>query len=104
MLYSYGVITPYKVEHVDMVCTIDEWKPIHPFAYRVHTHSLGKVVSGYSVNMQRKADIWTLLGKQNPQTHQSFYPVMNNVTMIGDDILAARCTMESYRDHNTNMG
>ncbi len=37
-----GVIMPYSTAHMESACQINEDKVIHPFAFRTHTHSLGK--------------------------------------------------------------
>lgn len=47
-----------------------ETYPIHIFAYRVHTHKLGVVVTGYSYNTLNNN--WTFLAKGNPQWPQVF--------------------------------
>ena len=43
-----------------VACGLREGKTIHPFAFRVHTHRLGRVVSGWKV---QEASKWTLLGR-----------------------------------------
>ena len=109
-----------------------EYSELHPFAYRVHTHKLGSVVSGYIVQDGK----WELLGKRDPNTPQvikrflllwrlsrlflltlkltgnvlfafpqMFYPVANDqLTITPGDILAARCTMKNDNDHAVEMG
>lgn len=81
-------------------CRIEENKIIHPFAYRTHTHSLGKVVSGYRI----RNDEWKLLGKRDPLTPQMFYPVENFEPILPGDTVAARCTMLSERRRPTFIG
>ena len=44
----------------EAACRISTDEVIHPFAFRVHTHALGRVVSGYKVTQDME---WTLLGK-----------------------------------------
>jgi peptidylglycine monooxygenase len=129
LLGTGGVIAPMKTEHMETVCSIREKKTIYPFAYRTHTHSLGKffdlsikillkqnsfdssikilgkVVSGYKVRKDENGiDQWTLLGKRDPLTPQMFYPVNNTDSILYDDRLAARCTMESNRLTQTHIG
>ena len=43
----------------EAACRITTDEVIHPFAFRVHTHALGRVVSGYKVTKDME---WTLLG------------------------------------------
>lgn len=63
LLGTSGTIPPHKVEAMETACEINEKKIIHPFAYRTHTHSLGKLVSGYRVRTDADGnDNWTLLG------------------------------------------
>lgn len=100
LLGTTGVIPPMAVEHMETHCQLDEEKTIYPFAYRVHTHSLGKAVSGYRI----RNDEWTLLGKRDPMQPQMFYPVNNTEPIVKGDILAARCTMLSNRRRVTHIG
>ena len=39
---------------------------LYPYAFRTHTHSMGRVVSAYVKQDQN----WTLIGKSNPQWSQ----------------------------------
>ncbi|XP_055317707.1 peptidylglycine alpha-hydroxylating monooxygenase [Sitodiplosis mosellana] len=100
LLGTAGMIPPYSVEHMETTCTIDEPKVIHPFAFRVHTHSLGKVVSGFRIRDGK----WTLLGKRDPMKPQMFYPVNTTEPIMFGDTLAARCTMHSNRKRLTFIG
>lgn len=100
LLGTSGVIPPLAVEHMETACQINEQKVIHPLAFRVHTHSLGKAVSGYRV---RNGE-WTMLGKRDPMKPQMFYPVNNTEPIVAGDILAARCTMLSTRRRPTYIG
>lgn len=77
---------------METACEIKEKKTIIPFAYRTHTHSLGKVVSGYRVRVDENGnDVWSLLGKRDPLTPQMFYPVENKDPIRSGDKVAARC-------------
>ncbi|XP_045481412.1 peptidylglycine alpha-hydroxylating monooxygenase isoform X2 [Harmonia axyridis] len=96
LLGTGGEIAPQTITHLEVDCSINEGKVIHPFAYRVHTHSLGRVVSGYTINRDEYGrDHWTLLGKRDPMTPQMFYPVFDRNPIGPEQRLAARCTMES---------
>ena len=76
---------------------------MHPFAFRTHTHGLGRVVSGY-VKHARDSE-WTLIGKMDPRLPQMFYPTQTpNLVLKRGDLLAARCTFENDRDRVTSMG
>ncbi|XP_053609640.1 peptidylglycine alpha-hydroxylating monooxygenase [Plodia interpunctella] len=104
LLGTGGVIAPRKLEHMETACTISEDKVIHPFAFRTHTHSLGKLVAGYVVRKNRKGDVWQLIGKKDPQKPQMFYPVANDAPITKGDVLAARCTMNNTHDHVVSIG
>uniref|UniRef100_A0A2P2I356 peptidylglycine monooxygenase n=1 Tax=Hirondellea gigas TaxID=1518452 RepID=A0A2P2I356_9CRUS len=104
LLGTGGRILPKSVEYMETECTIKEDKVIYPFAFRTHTHQLGRVVSGYKVSRNGGEDVWTLLGKKDPQLPQMFYPVVTNTTIRKGDRVAARCTMVSDRDYVTRIG
>ncbi|KAJ3639502.1 hypothetical protein Zmor_002859 [Zophobas morio] len=96
LLGTGGAIPPRSLTHMETLCQLKEKKTIFPFAYRTHTHELGKVVSGYSVRRDKYGvDRWSLLGKRNPYTAQMFYPIFNKSPIKYGDRLAARCTMDS---------
>lgn len=100
LMGTSGVIPPMTLEHMETHCAINENKKIIPFAFRVHTHSLGKVVSGWRI---RNGE-WQLLGIRDPQKPQMFYPINNTEPIVQGDILAARCTMLSNRRRPTYIG
>lgn len=101
VLGTSGRIAPHSLEYMETSCMINENKTIHPFAYRTHTHSLGRQVEGYVI---KPGSRWVELGKRDPLTPQMFYKVHNNVSITYNDILAARCTMQSNRDRITYIG
>lgn len=105
LMATNGEIGPMKTEHMETACEITEDKTLYPFAYRTHTHSLGKVVAGYKVRCDQSGkDNWIQLGKRDPLTPQMFYPIENNGTIVRGDIMAARCTMSSNRTRTTYIG
>ncbi|XP_059031556.1 peptidyl-glycine alpha-amidating monooxygenase isoform X10 [Mustela lutreola] len=101
MMSVYTVIPPgEKVVNSDISCHYKKY-PMHVFAYRVHTHHLGKVVSGYRVRNGQ----WALIGRQSPQLPQAFYPVEHPVDVSFGDILAARCVFSGEgRTESTHIG
>uniref|UniRef100_A0A672MZN1 Peptidylglycine alpha-amidating monooxygenase n=1 Tax=Sinocyclocheilus grahami TaxID=75366 RepID=A0A672MZN1_SINGR len=88
LMMSVDTVIPpgKKVTNADIACTYTS-SPMYPFAFRTHTHSLGKVVSGYRVRNGQ----WTQIGRQSPLLPQAFYPVTNTIDVRNGDILAARC-------------
>merc|ERR1711874_271300 len=103
MLLGTGGMTPaHSTTFFETACTVDDARTIHPFAFRTHTHSLGKVVSGWKVSEGAK---WDLIGKKDPQKPQMFYPVADSsLTLTKGDVVAARCTMVNDRDTTTYVG
>lgn len=97
-----GVIPSKRTTYMESSCQLNTDQTIHPFAFRTHTHALGRVVSGWKVSPDME---WNLIGKKDPQLPQMFYPVENStMTLTGGDYVAARCTMVSYRDRVTWVG
>ncbi|XP_032239436.2 peptidyl-glycine alpha-amidating monooxygenase A [Nematostella vectensis] len=87
--------------HVDVGCKYEEDFPIHPFAFRTHAHSLGRVVTGYQIHNKH----WTLMGKGEPKAAQAFYPIMHPLTVSSGDLLVARCTYDTVgRDLKSPVG
>ncbi|XP_025899851.1 peptidyl-glycine alpha-amidating monooxygenase isoform X2 [Nothoprocta perdicaria] len=102
LMMSVNTVIPpgEKVVDADIACHYKRF-PMHLFAYRVHTHRLGQVVSGYRVRNGQ----WTLIGRQSPQLPQAFYPVEHPVDIRFDDILAARCVFSGEgRTTETHIG
>ncbi|XP_058132792.1 peptidyl-glycine alpha-amidating monooxygenase isoform X10 [Dasypus novemcinctus] len=102
LMMSVDTVIPAgeKVVNADISCHYKMY-PMHVFAYRVHTHHLGQVVSGYRVRNEQ----WTLIGHQSPQLPQAFYPVEHPVDVSFGDILAARCVFTGEgRTEATHIG
>ncbi|XP_053557496.1 peptidyl-glycine alpha-amidating monooxygenase isoform X3 [Bombina bombina] len=106
LLMSMETVIPpgEKTVNSDVACVYRN-PTMHPFAYRVHTHSLGQVVSGFRVRNGK----WSLIGRQSPQLPQSFYPVEHSLEVSPGDILASRCvftgegrTTKTYIGSTTN--
>ncbi|CAH1796518.1 unnamed protein product [Owenia fusiformis] len=103
LAYMFSVPGNTPVYHVDMSCRFKGTQDIHPFAFRPHAHTLGRVISGYKIDPKTRE--WDMLGKGNPQWPQAFYP-MDGVKTIhpGDDVVG-RCTFNSTgRSRATNVG
>ncbi|XP_051268229.1 peptidyl-glycine alpha-amidating monooxygenase isoform X1 [Dicentrarchus labrax] len=75
-----------KVTNADIACDYTSY-PIYPFAFRTHTHHLGKVVSGYRIRDGK----WSMIGRQSPQLPQAFYPANKELNVKNGDTIAARC-------------
>ena len=49
-----GMIPARTTTYMEAACTIAPPRPLHPFAFRVHTHALGRVVSGWRVRWREE--------------------------------------------------
>jgi len=102
VLETGGMIPPKTTSYMETACKLNTKLKIHPFAFRTHTHALGRVVSGWRVSPGMQ---WSLIGKKDPQLPQMFYPIADpHMTMTGGDTIAARCTMVSLRNRITWVG
>jgi peptidylglycine monooxygenase len=101
LLAASGKILPHSTTYMETACPFEESLTLHPFAFRVHAHEHGQVVSGYRVRDGQ----WTELGRESPQMPQMFYPVTTpDLTIKSGDILAARCTMKNYDKETVYVG
>ncbi|XP_071502884.1 peptidyl-glycine alpha-amidating monooxygenase B-like [Diadema antillarum] len=102
LLWSSNInVPPHSTNvHSDIACMYDSSANIHPFAFRTHAHSLGKVITGYLI----RDGEWTVIAQGDPQWPQAFYPSLNDYTVRPGDILAARCTYDSNRDVAVHVG
>lgn len=99
LMLTEGLIPKGTVEYLEAACPYDDIE-IHPFAFRTHTHTLGRVVAGYRVRDGQ----WTEIGRKDPRLPQMFYNATNSITVKKGDILAARCTMQNTLDHDIEVG
>ncbi|XP_069137086.1 probable peptidylglycine alpha-hydroxylating monooxygenase 1 isoform X1 [Argopecten irradians] len=101
LLATSGNIPSHSTEFLESACPLSTDLVLHPFAFRTHTHTLGRVVSGYRVRDGQ----WKEIGRKSPQEPQMFYNVTNpGMEIRNDDILAARCTMENNLDRDVAIG
>ncbi len=49
LLGTGGLAPPHSTTFFESACEIEDDREVHPFAYRVHTHSLGKLSRIYSI-------------------------------------------------------
>jgi len=96
-----GFALPHSTTYFETSCEMEDPRTMHPFAFRTHTHSLGKVVSGWRV---RNRSEWELIGKMDPKKPQMFYPMDKEMEIKQGDTVAARCTMVNHRDRTTYIG
>lgn len=102
-----GEIGPGAWQNWDAGCLLNESLVIHPFAFRVHTHALGRLgsvwkVEGGSGAQERK---WSLIGKRDPQLPQGYYPVADpSVSLSAGDVIATRCLLHNNRTSAVQTG
>ncbi len=78
---TQGVFPAGQTTKSEAACPIRTNQVMHPFAFRVHTHALGRVVTGWKVSPDTR---WTLLGKDDPQLPQIFNPIEDkSITLTG---------------------
>jgi peptidylglycine monooxygenase len=103
-----GYVQANSEEHFEAACEMKEDVEMIPFAYRTHTHKLGKVNSGYIVRndpiIGDAEQTWIEIGRRSPQLPQMFYPISNNMTIRKGDTIASRCTIDNTQDHRVYVG
>ncbi|GAB1605137.1 probable peptidylglycine alpha-hydroxylating monooxygenase 1 [Argonauta hians] len=101
LLGTAGVLPRRSTIYMETACLYNEKINLHPFSYRTHTHTHGKVVSGYLIHNGQ----WKEIGRKNPQLPQMFYNTTHSDLVIKrGDILAARCTMKNDEDRDIMIG
>eukprot|EP00095_Tigriopus_kingsejongensis_P003105 maker-scaffold428_size174301-snap-gene-0.22 protein:Tk03105 transcript:maker-scaffold428_size174301-snap-gene-0.22-mRNA-1 annotation:"af109920_1alpha-amidating enzyme precursor 2" len=96
MYRSYLRIPPQKeIVHGDINCEVHT--PMTLFAFRTHTHTLGKVVTGFKVNEGKIHEF----ARGDPQKPQTFYPMKRFETVNPGDYLVARCSFNSMTKNET---
>ncbi|KAH9424997.1 hypothetical protein DERP_009222 [Dermatophagoides pteronyssinus] len=103
LLATGGMIQSHSLDYFDSACRMNENIIIHPFAFRTHTHKLGKVVTGYRIDRNNNHQ-WQLIGKGNPQLPQMFYPIHEKISIRPGDMVVARCTMYNNQSHPVQIG
>uniref|UniRef100_A0AC35G258 Peptidylglycine monooxygenase n=1 Tax=Panagrolaimus sp. PS1159 TaxID=55785 RepID=A0AC35G258_9BILA len=74
---------------------------LHPFAFRTHTHAMGRVVSAF-LNHDNE---WQMIGKRNPQWPQLFQKLEKPLEVKTGDFMAAMCRFDSHdKDKPVPMG
>ena len=66
LLGTSGSMPAHSTTYFETSCAVEDKREVHPFAFRTHTHSMGRVVSGWRV----RGEEWTLIGKKDPQLPQ----------------------------------
>ena len=64
------------------------------------------MTSGYRVRFDKDSNDqeWIEIGRRSPQLPQMFYPVTNKILIKKGDVIAARCTMKNFQNHDVSIG
>lgn len=73
-------------------CSYQGSTKLYPFAFRTHTHGMGRAVSAYFKHDGK----WTKIGKRNPQWPQLFQAVDRKLEINTGDFMAAMCRFDSH--------
>lgn len=96
-----GMLPAHATTYFETACSYNDPYVMHPFAFRTHAHTHGRVNAGYRVRDGQ----WTEIGRMSPLIPQMFYNVTNpGMTVRNGDILAARCTMVNDEDRDIKIG
>ena len=76
----------------NMSCYYRGNSTLHPFAFRTHTHGMGRAVSAFVKHENQ----WQKIGKRNPQWPQLFQKLDNPLEIKYGDFMAAMCRFDSH--------
>eukprot|EP00118_Oscarella_pearsei_P017567 m.175019 g.175019 ORF g.175019 m.175019 type:complete len:879 (+) comp39120_c0_seq4:228-2864(+) len=102
LLSSYGkeIKGGESRTEVNIACEYDG-QTMHPFAFSVHAHDLGRRITAYRIRNGN----WTKIASGNSQNPQTFYPLENAPLITNGDTIAARCIFDaSERSESTHFG
>ncbi|VDL72877.1 unnamed protein product [Nippostrongylus brasiliensis] len=86
---------------INVSCEYDQDIELHPFAFRTHTHAMGRVVSAY----YKHDEHWTKIGARNPLWPQLFEMITTSPVIKKGDLMAATCRFDSHEKREmTPMG
>lgn len=96
--YATGFVIPAKTPlyEVPNECCYSGFEPLHGFAYRVHTHALGKRVFLEHITPSKSI----IPADGDPQKPQGFYPVEHEVVLYPGDRIKATC---QFNSQNSNV-
>ncbi|PIO55393.1 copper type II ascorbate-dependent monooxygenase domain protein, partial [Teladorsagia circumcincta] len=77
---------------INVSCEYNQPTEMHPFAFRTHTHGMGRVVSAY----YKHEGQWSKIGVRNPQWPQLFEMITTNPVIRKGDLMAATCRFDSH--------
>lgn len=102
LLGNTGKIPP-KVSgyYTDSACVWSFNTTVQILTYSVHTHSLGKAISGYLY----RNNTWIEIGRADPSYPERLMDIsFKNLYIAPGDIVASRCTYENPKDRYVEFG
>ncbi|DBA66998.1 TPA: hypothetical protein ACH3X2_002106 [Trebouxia sp. C0005] len=98
---SYFTIPPGKPKHpIENQCCYSGFEILKGFAFRVHTHALGRSVNLERIEQQNGKQVSKELCERDPQLPQGFAPLKDNILIRPGDTLKATCMFDSSAVHN----
>uniref|UniRef100_A0A183CLC9 peptidylglycine monooxygenase n=1 Tax=Globodera pallida TaxID=36090 RepID=A0A183CLC9_GLOPA len=93
-----SILPGHAAFFTNMSCTYNSDTKLYPFAFRTHTHQMGRVVSAY---VKKSDGEWYQIGKRNPQWPQLFQPRENpgKLVISKGDFMAGTCRYDSSDKH-----
>uniref|UniRef100_A0A1I8BAJ1 Peptidylglycine monooxygenase n=2 Tax=Meloidogyne hapla TaxID=6305 RepID=A0A1I8BAJ1_MELHA len=79
--------------YTNVSCSYNSDTKLYPFAFRTHTHEMGRIVSAYVKKAKTKK--WLQIGKRNPLWPQLFQMRETPLVIENGDFLAATCRYDS---------
>uniref|UniRef100_A0A914L920 Peptidylglycine monooxygenase n=1 Tax=Meloidogyne incognita TaxID=6306 RepID=A0A914L920_MELIC len=79
--------------YTNVSCSYNSDTKLYPFAFRTHTHEMGRLVSAYVKKSKTKK--WLQIGKRNPLWPQLFQLRETPLVIENGDFLAAICRYDS---------
>lgn len=98
---SYFTIPPGKPKHpIENQCCYSGFEILKGFAFRVHTHALGRSVNLERIEQQNGKQVSNELCERDPQLPQGFAPLKDNILIRPGDTLKATCMFDSSAVHS----
>ncbi|CAJ0593262.1 unnamed protein product [Cylicocyclus nassatus] len=103
LLMVYAAPVPPGRHHIqlDVSCLYRGDVDLHPFAFRTHTHAMGRVVSAF----YKHEGHWKKIGVRHPHWPQIFQTIEHNPVIRKGDLIASTCRFDSHtKTQPTPMG
>ncbi|KAL3084630.1 hypothetical protein niasHT_034669 [Heterodera trifolii] len=94
-----SILPGHSAFFTNMSCSYESDTKLYPFAFRTHTHQMGRVVSAF---VKKNTDgQWHRIGQRNPQWPQLFQPREEPGKLVIEkgDFMAGTCRYDSSDKH-----